>query len=72
MQLIFKRQIQVSLPCAHSYCLSCIEQWNVDHKTCPICREKLENTDETWVLEDKPNPHDVQMEIKKSLFGLTK
>jgi len=63
---------EVSLPCAHSYCLPCIEQWNVDHKTCPICRETLENTDETWVLEDKPNCEDVQLEIKKSLFGLTK
>jgi hypothetical protein len=63
---------QVSLPCAHSYCLACIEQWNVEHKNCPICRESLENTDETWVLEDKPNTQDVKMEMKKSFFGLTK
>jgi len=63
---------EVSLPCAHSYCLACIEQWNVNHKTCPICREKLETTDETWVLEDKPNTQDVNMEIRKSLFELTK
>jgi len=63
---------QVSLPCAHSYCLACIEQWNVDHKTCPICRETLETTDDTWVLEDRPNSKDVSQEIQKSLFDLTK
>lgn len=63
---------EVSLPCAHSYCLACIEQWNVAHKNCPICRAKLENTDDTWVLEEKPNSQDVKREIKKSFFELTK
>jgi hypothetical protein len=63
---------QVSLPCAHCYCLACIEQWNVDHKTCPICRDKLETTDDTWVLEDLPNAQEVSNEIQKSLFDLTR
>ncbi|ODN03989.1 hypothetical protein Ocin01_02709, partial [Orchesella cincta] len=61
---------EVSLPCAHSYCLPCIEQWNVDHKTCPICREKLETTDDTWVLEERPDAEQVDQEIQKSLFDL--
>lgn len=43
---------------------------NVDHKTCPICREKLETTDDTWVLEELPDQQQVDQEIQKSLFNL--
>ena len=32
--ICLERKPDVILPCTHSYCLSCIEQWNVDHKTC--------------------------------------
>jgi hypothetical protein len=33
--ICLERKPDVILPCTHSYCLPCIEQWNVDHKTCP-------------------------------------
>jgi len=70
--ICMERKPEVSLPCTHSYCLTCIERWNVNHKTCPTCRERLENTDQTWVLEDRPNDDDVSSEIRKSLFSLTR
>ena len=44
-----ERKPDVILPCAHSYCLPCIEQWNVNHKTCPVCRETVQSTDDGWV-----------------------
>ena len=28
----------------------CIEQWNVNHKTCPVCRETLASTEDGWVI----------------------
>ena len=37
-----ERRPDIILPCAHSYCLKCIEQWNVNHKTCPVCRETVD------------------------------
>eukprot|EP01024_Parvocaulis_polyphysoides_P019100 TRINITY_DN18598_c1_g1_i2.p2 TRINITY_DN18598_c1_g1~~TRINITY_DN18598_c1_g1_i2.p2 ORF type:complete len:115 (+),score=2.38 TRINITY_DN18598_c1_g1_i2:51-395(+) len=29
------------LPCKHSYCTKCIQQWLADNDTCPICRWKF-------------------------------
>ena len=46
--ICLERKPDLILPCAHSYCLPCIEQWNVDHKTCPVCRETLSSTDDGW------------------------
>ncbi|CAG0915567.1 unnamed protein product [Notodromas monacha] len=43
--ICFERQPEVILPCAHSYCLLCIEQWNVNSQTCPVCRKDLEMND---------------------------
>lgn len=43
---------------------------NEDHDTCPICREKLENTDDTWVISDVPNAEEISQEIRTSLMDL--
>ena len=59
------------LPCAHSYCLPCIEQWNVDHKTCPVCRETLASTNEGWVISDGPDALEIATDIQKALMNLT-
>ena len=65
-----ERKPDVILPCAHSYCLPCIEQWNVNHKTCPVCRETVQSTDDGWVISDGPDSLDIATEIQKSLMEL--
>jgi len=65
-----ERKPDVILPCAHSYCLPCIEQWNVNHKTCPVCRETVESTDDGWVVSDGPDSLDIATEIQKTLMEL--
>ena len=60
------------MPCAHSYCLPCIEQWNVSHKTCPVCREALDSVrEEGWVVEEGPDNLQMTTEIQKELMSLT-
>jgi len=65
-----ERKPDVILPCAHSYCLPCIEQWNVNHKTCPVCREAVASTDDGWVISDGPDSLDIATQIQKSLMEI--
>jgi len=65
-----ERKPDTILPCAHSYCTQCINQWNVNHKTCPVCREKVESADEGWVISDGPDSLDIATEIQKTLMEL--
>ncbi|XP_057317583.1 RING finger protein 141-like [Hydractinia symbiolongicarpus] len=48
-------KVEVSLPCAHSYCAKCISQWNIESPTCPTCREQIKTADEFWEIADMPN-----------------
>lgn len=68
--ICLERKPDVMLPCAHSYCMPCIEQWNVNNKTCPICRETLDSTDDTWVISEVPGSHEISEEIISSLMDL--
>ncbi|CAL4070105.1 unnamed protein product, partial [Meganyctiphanes norvegica] len=93
--ICLERRPDVILPCAHAYCLPCIEQWweysnppsqectsssssaasivyamNVVDKTCPVCRESLKTTDDTWVLSEVPDNDQVNEEIRRALIGL--
>ena len=68
--ICLERKPDVILPCTHSYCLPCIEQWNVDHKTCPVCRETLASTDDGWVISEGPDSLDIVTDIQKSLMSL--
>ncbi|XP_071548063.1 RING finger protein 141-like isoform X1 [Panulirus ornatus] len=88
--ICLERRPDVILPCAHAYCLPCIEQWweysrpssqdctsssfvysmTVVDKTCPVCRESLKSTDDTWVLSEVPDNDQVNEEIRKTLIGL--
>ncbi|XP_044254872.1 RING finger protein 141-like [Tribolium madens] len=68
--ICLERKHEVILPCMHSYCLPCIEEWNANHDTCPICREKLESTDDTWVISEVPEAEEISKEIKSSLMEL--
>ncbi|KAK8731895.1 hypothetical protein OTU49_007318 [Cherax quadricarinatus] len=68
--ICLERRPDVILPCAHAYCLPCIEQWTVVDRTCPVCRESLKNTDDTWVLSEVPDNDEVTEEIRRALIGL--
>lgn len=88
--ICLERRPDVILPCAHAYCLPCIEQWweytrpssqectssnvvysmSVVDKTCPVCRESLKSTDDTWVLSEVPDNDQVNEEIRRALIGL--
>ena len=68
--ICLERKPDVILPCTHSYCLTCIEQWNVDHKTCPVCRETLDSTDDGWVISEGPDALDITTDIQKNLMSL--
>ncbi|XP_059609473.1 RING finger protein 141-like [Phlebotomus argentipes] len=66
------RAPEVLLPCAHTYCCPCIEQWNVNNKFCPICQEELNSTDDTWVLSEIPPSQEVSEQICTELMKLAK
>lgn len=66
------RQPDVILPCAHSFCCPCIEQWNMSKKTCPICQECLESTDDGWVISEKPEAQEINEKICTELMALSK
>ncbi|XP_026461578.1 RING finger protein 141-like [Ctenocephalides felis] len=69
--ICLERKSEVMLPCAHSYCLPCIEQWNVNNKTCPLCRETLQSTEDTWVISEMPEADEINEEIKSALLSLS-
>ncbi|KAL3266428.1 hypothetical protein HHI36_010602 [Cryptolaemus montrouzieri] len=69
--ICFERKHELTLPCAHSFCSQCIEEWNSEHQTCPICRDKLESTDDTWVLSEKPNAEEICEELRHNLMELS-
>lgn len=43
---------------------------NLNHKTCPICRAEVEGSDDTWVLTEKPDTHEMAYETTGYLMGL--
>lgn len=69
--ICLERKPEVSLPCAHSYCTPCIEQWNIHQKKCPICDEELATTDDTWVLSEMPEAEEISEEICATLMKLS-
>lgn len=66
-----ERKPEVTLPCTHSYCLFCIEQWNVSNTTCPLCREEFDTTDDTWVISEAPESEEVLNEMQKALVEIS-
>ncbi|XP_050300325.1 RING finger protein 141-like isoform X2 [Anthonomus grandis grandis] len=69
--ICFERKQDITLPCAHSYCTLCIEEWNESHDTCPICRERLDSPSDTWVISEVPKAEEISDEIRDSLLELS-
>lgn len=68
--ICMEQKPEVTLPCTHSYCLRCIEQWNVCNTTCPLCREEFASTKESWVISEAPTSSEVLSEMHKALAKL--
>ncbi|KAK3101237.1 hypothetical protein FSP39_002026 [Pinctada imbricata] len=68
--ICMENKSEVILPCTHQFCESCIDRWNVTSKTCPICRAKVNSTDDTWVLTEKPDNTEYASEVKGYLVSL--
>ncbi|XP_011456390.2 RING finger protein 141 [Magallana gigas] len=68
--ICMERRSEIILPCTHQFCEGCIDTWNVTNKTCPICRERVESTDETWVITEKPDNLEYETEVKGYLVSL--
>lgn len=65
------RKPDLILPCLHLFCSTCIEQWNASNKTCPICQEKLDSTDESWVISEIPQVGEISEEIRDTLLNIS-
>lgn len=61
------RKPDLILPCLHLFCQACIEQWNMNSKTCPVCQEKLDSAEEGWVISEIPEAGEISKEIRDSL-----
>lgn len=66
------RKPDIILPCTHVFCTPCIEKWNSEHKSCPICNAKLSSTEDSWVLSDLPQANEINETILSELAQLTK
>lgn len=66
------RKPDVILPCTHTYCCPCIEQWNMSNKTCPMCQQEFKSTDDSWVLSELPDVHEINEKICTELMELSK
>ena len=40
------------------------------HCTCPICREKVESSADTWELTDPPDSREYETEVREVLVGI--
>lgn len=43
--------VEVVLPCSHSFCAKCANDWRQNNPTCPCCRENLLEASSDWQLE---------------------
>lgn len=35
--------------------------------TCPVCREEIENTDDSWVISEAPDSVEIEAEVQRLL-----
>lgn len=66
------RKPEVILSCLHSFCSTCIEEWNQRKSNCPICDQKLNNIKlDSWENIEIPNAVEINEEIVIQLQNIT-
>ncbi|KAK7098399.1 RING finger protein 141-like [Littorina saxatilis] len=70
--ICMERKAEVILGCGHNFCEICIDSWTSQRSrsNCPLCREKVTGSDDTWVLTEKPDSSDYETDLKGYLVGL--
>lgn len=53
------------LPCSHSFCEGCIDQWIECKVECPICRIHIRSVKDEWVITDFPNLTDIMIDLRE-------
>uniref|UniRef100_A0A915PZF8 RING finger protein 141 n=1 Tax=Setaria digitata TaxID=48799 RepID=A0A915PZF8_9BILA len=68
--ICMEREPDVVLPCVHSFCSACIEQWKAMEKDwCPLCHHPLQlDGSDSWVIPDVIESG----ELRNYLMSLTK
>ncbi|CAG0883402.1 unnamed protein product [Cyprideis torosa] len=61
--ICLERKPEVSLPCAHCFCAPCIEQWNIIQGSCPVCRERVTNPADMWVISEIPETCEITEDV---------
>jgi len=62
-------KIEVSLPCAHSFCTACISTWHDTNKSCPVCRDHLDKTEDCWEFTDLPDLEEINEKVVELATG---
>jgi len=73
--ICMERKSSIILPCSHTYCEKCIDSWwesgRDDRHTCPLCRQRLKDKGDQWVLmTDRPDADQVEKEVSSCVVGL--
>lgn len=53
------------LPCCHSFCAQCIDQWIACKVECPICRIHIRSVEDEWVVTDFPNLTYIMVDLRE-------
>jgi len=69
--ICMERRSSIILPCTHAYCEKCIDSWCESHAhTCPLCRMKLKDKSDQWVLSEPPDALEMEKEVSSCMVGL--
>ena len=70
--ICFDNMVDISLPCAHSFCSQCIDTWVSQQRTCPTCREQVTDTQhELWQFTEIPNVAQIDQQLIDLATGNT-
>ena len=60
--ICFENNVETLLPCFHSYCYRCIDDWKLRDPTCPMCRQRNSNSS-----QDAFNFIDEKISVKEEI-----
>lgn len=70
--ICMEHSIDIALPCGHSFCTKCFQDWKSQNPTCPFCRmgiAPLGNLDECWRIENPENMNEISRKIHQKILG---